>query len=60
MKRRGASFLSGSIVYPLSEIELAGNGAKAGDAQGSVAAYGQFRANWAGADRGDPLLMRWR
>ena len=56
LTRPGACFLSGSNVYPLSELELARIQAKGGDTQASVAAYRRFRGTWVGASRTDPLL----
>lgn len=53
---RGLAFVTGTVVYPMAEIELGRVAAATKDDTERVAAYRKFLQLWTGAERGDPLL----
>ncbi len=53
---RGFAFVTGTVAYPLAEIELGRAEAAAKRHGESVTAFRKFLTVWSGSDHGDPLL----
>jgi hypothetical protein len=60
LRVRGTSFLTGTPVYPLAELNQGRVAAAMKTGLASRAAYARFVVLWAGADPGDPLLKEAR
>jgi eukaryotic-like serine/threonine-protein kinase len=53
---RGAAFLSGGVVYPMAQLQLARALAVAGNQTESTAAYRKFLLSWSKSDKGQGLI----